>query len=53
MTMKQLVGWAEKYFRNVNVVSAGHFSHNKLNSAEHILESSSEAEMLIVCTEAR
>ena len=53
VTMSQLTTWAEKYFMDVNLVSAGHFAHNKLNSIEHKLESSDEAEMLIVCRGAR
>jgi adenine-specific DNA methylase len=50
VTISQLMAWASDYFINVEVVSAGHFTHNKLNSAEHFLESSDEAEILIVCT---
>lgn len=50
VTIGQLVTWANGYFDNVEVVSAGHFTHNKLNSSEHFLESSDEAEMLIVCS---
>ena len=50
VTIGQLVSWASGYFDNVEVVSAGHFTHNKLNSSEHFLESSDEAEMLIVCS---
>ena len=49
VTIKQLITWAGNYFNNVEIVSAGHFTHNKLNSTEHFLESSDEAEMLIVC----
>lgn len=49
VTIKQLITWANNYFNNVEVISAGHFTHNKLNSTEHFLESSDEAEMLIVC----
>ena len=52
VTMQQLVLWAKRYFRDVEVVSAGRFSHNKLNSADHLLESSNEAEVLVVCTGA-
>lgn len=37
VTMKQLVSWAEEYFAEVEVVSAGHFSHNKLNSTEPVV----------------
>ena len=50
VTINQLITWAGNYFDNVEMVSAGHFTHNKLNSTEHFLESSDEAEMLIVCT---
>lgn len=50
VTLSQLVSWASKYFTNVEIVSAGHFTHNKLNSTSHLLEASDEAEVLIVCT---
>lgn len=50
VTISQLRLWASDYFNHVEVVSAGHFTHNKLNSTEHFLESSDEAEILIVCT---
>ena len=50
VTISQLMTWANKYFNHVEVVSAGYFTHNKLNSTEHFLESSDEAEVLIVCT---
>ena len=50
VTISQLMSWASAYFNNVEVVSAGHFTHNKLNSTEHFLESLDEAEILIVCT---
>lgn len=50
VTISQLTSWASSYFDNVEIVSAGHFTHNKLNSTEHFLESSDEAEILVVCT---
>lgn len=50
VTIHQLMSWASEHFDHVETVSAGHFTHNKLNSTEHFLESSDEAEMLIVCT---
>ncbi len=50
VTMQQLISLAKEYFSHVDLISAGHFTHNKLNSTEHFLESSDEAEMLIVCT---
>lgn len=50
VTMQQLISLAKEYFNHVDMISAGHFTHNKLNSTEHFLESSDEAEMLIVCT---
>lgn len=49
VTMQQLISLAQKYFNHVDMISAGHFTHNKLNSTEHFLESSDEAEVLIVC----
>jgi hypothetical protein len=53
VTMQQLVSLAQESFGHVQIISAGHFTHNKLNSTEHFLESSDEAEMLIVCTNNR
>lgn len=53
VTMRQLVSWAQEYFKEVDIVSAGKFAHNKLNSSAHRLEASEEAEMMIVCTGAR
>lgn len=53
VTVGQLTSWAKEYFDTVEMVSAGHFTHNKLNSTEHFLESSDEAELLIVCTNPR
>ncbi|MBQ3382265.1 MAG: DNA adenine methylase [Bacteroidales bacterium] len=50
VSMQQLVSLAKEYFTSVNLISAGHFTHNKLNSSEHLLESADEAEVLIVCT---
>lgn len=50
VTMRQLISLAQEYFNNVETVSAGSFKHNKLNSTEHFLEASDEAELLIVCT---
>lgn len=50
VTMQQLLDWAKDYFTSVEIVSAGTFKHNKLNSTEHFLNASEEAELLIVCT---
>lgn len=50
VTMQQLISLAQEYFDNVETISAGGFKHNKLNSTEHFLEASDEAELLIVCT---
>lgn len=50
VTMQQLITWAKDYFSSVETVSAGSFKHNKLNSIEHFLDASDEAELLIVCT---
>lgn len=48
--MQELITWAKDYFLHVRVISAGMFKHNKLNSTEHFLYASEEAEVLIVCT---
>lgn len=50
VTMEQLVCMAKECYDSVEIVSAGHFVHNKLNSTEHLLESSDEAEAMLVCT---
>ena len=50
VTMQQLLSWSKEYFSSVEIVSAGAFKHNKLNSAEHLLDASDEAEVLIICT---
>ena len=50
VTIQQLISLAREYFTNIEIVSAGSFKHNKLNSTEHFLEASDEAELLIVCT---
>lgn len=50
VTMQQLLTWAKDYFSLVETVSAGTFKHNKLNSVEHFLDASEEAELLVVCT---
>ncbi len=49
VTMERLVSSAKLHFKTVDVVSAGKFMHNKLNSSDHLLEASDEAELLIVC----
>jgi len=50
VTMQQLIAWTQEYFSSVETISAGTFKHNKLNSTEHFLDASDEAELLIVCT---
>jgi len=50
VTMRQLTENAQLFFNDVQILSAGHFVHNKLTSADRFLEASDEAELLIVCT---
>lgn len=50
VTMQQLINLARECFDDVKTISAGGFKHNKLNSTEHFLEASDEAELLIICT---
>lgn len=49
VTMDQLMNIAQSNFKNVELVSAGHFTHNKFNSKDHHLEASDAAEVMIVC----
>ena len=49
VTIHQLEEIAGRYFQSVETVSAGHFQHSKLTSAEHQLEASDMAELLIIC----
>jgi adenine-specific DNA methylase len=49
LTMNQLLTLAKKHFANVEIVSPGKFSHSKLTHSEKHLESSQNAEVLIVC----
>lgn len=51
VTIDQLLSLAKIYFHSVDIVSAGYFTHNKLNSTEHFLDSSKEAEILIICSD--
>ncbi len=48
-TMDQLLDMAKKYYKNVDVISPGTFTHSKLNSTDKNFEANHEAEMLIVC----
>jgi adenine-specific DNA-methyltransferase len=41
---------AQKFFRRVDVVSAGHVSHNKLNKTSLNSEVSHDAELFLVCS---
>ena len=50
VTMCQLTSLAKSYFNNVEIVSAGHFTHNKLNSSDKLLDASDHAEVLIICS---
>lgn len=49
LTMNQILGLAKKYFKSVEVISAGPFIHSKLTHTEKHLEASKNAEVLIVC----
>lgn len=49
VSMSVLMDLAKEYFQDVTEISAGYFTHNKLNSSDHLLEASDEAEVLIIC----
>lgn len=48
-TIGELEQLGRKYFGNVEVISAGQFSHSKLNNTNTNFDISYEAEILIVC----
>ncbi|MGM0934049.1 MAG: DNA adenine methylase [Bacteroidota bacterium] len=47
--MDLLISLAKEYFNNVEVRSAGEFTHSKLNNTARHLDASNMAEVLIVC----
>ncbi len=49
LTIEQLEKLAKKYYRHVEFVSAGKFSHSKFNSVEKNFQASEQAEVLMVC----
>jgi adenine-specific DNA methylase len=49
-TIDNLVSIAKKYFKKVDVLSFGQFSHSKLNKTKLHIDASKSAEILIVCT---
>jgi adenine-specific DNA-methyltransferase len=49
MTVEQIVGLAEKYFGQVETVSAGKISHMKLNASRLHIDASAEAELIFLC----
>ena len=49
LTIKKLEELAKKYYRRVEVVSPGSFSHSKLNSSDKNFDVSSNAELLMIC----
>ncbi|MGX1104505.1 DNA adenine methylase [Bradyrhizobium elkanii] len=49
MGVDQIVSLAGKYFRDVETVSVGKFSHMKLNHSRLHLDASAEAELLFLC----
>jgi len=48
-TINSIVKLANKYFKKVEALSFGQFSHSKLNKAKLHIDASDNAEMLIVC----
>ncbi|MGS0765301.1 DNA adenine methylase [Syntrophomonas curvata] len=49
LSISELEAIAKKYYKNVDLVSAGQFSHSKLNKSDKNLNVSNDAEILIVC----
>ena len=50
MTVDQIEGIARKYFTKVEQISAGKFSHMKLNAARLHIDASTEAELIFLLT---
>ena len=48
MTVKKLTDLAAQYYKNVEVVTCGRFTHSKLTTVKNQLTASSEAEVLVV-----
>lgn len=48
-TIDGLLCFAKKYFKDVNIVTFGKFSHSKLNNIKFHMDASDMAEVLIVC----
>lgn len=48
-TISSLEAMAKKYFSNVCTISAGQFSHSKLNNSQRNFDTSYDAELLIIC----
>lgn len=53
VTMEQIVSLAEAHFDSIDIVSAGRFTHSKLNSTKYFLEASEEAELLLICSNGK
>jgi adenine-specific DNA-methyltransferase len=49
MSVEQIASLAARFFKRVEIVSAGKFSHMKLNAARLHLDASSEAELIFLC----
>jgi len=50
LTIKELKKIANRYYRHIEIVTPGGFSHSKLNSTNRHLPSSKVAELLMICS---
>jgi adenine-specific DNA methylase len=50
LTIKDLRKTANKYYKHIDIVTPGNFSHSKLNSSDKRLDSSKKAELLMICS---
>jgi hypothetical protein len=50
VTVEQITSLAKRYFARVEIISAGRFSHMKLNAAHLHIEASTEAELIFLCS---
>jgi adenine-specific DNA-methyltransferase len=49
MSVYQIETLAKEHFRSVEIISAGKFSHMKLNASRMHLDASAEAELIFIC----
>ena len=52
-TISQLLDLAHMYYEKAEIISPGYFVHSKLNTVENNYAAGQEAELLILCRNAK